>query len=189
MDMQGQRVLRVTQAQAWHALNDPTVLKSCIAGCDKFELSENNTYNVVVAIKIGPVSAKFNGKVSLTDIQPPNSYALNFDAQGGVAGFGKGEAKVSLEPHAEGCELHYTVHSSVGGKLAQLGQRLIDGVAKSLAEDFFKKFDEALQAQHPAADNSAPSSAAAGSEGSQGIPVWVWPALLFVAGLAWFWKS
>jgi len=189
MDMQGQRVLRVTQAQAWGALNDPNVLKSCIAGCDKFELSENNTYNVVVAIKIGPVSAKFNGKVSLTDIQPPNSYALNFDAQGGVAGFGKGEAKVSLEPHAEGCELHYTVHSSVGGKLAQLGQRLIDGVAKSLAEDFFKKFEEALLAQYPAADNSASATPSASNEDSPGIPVWVWPALLLVAGVAWFWKS
>jgi carbon monoxide dehydrogenase subunit G len=189
MDMQGQRVLRVTQAQAWSALNDPNVLKSCIAGCDKFELSDNNSYNIVVAIKIGPVSAKFNGKVSLSDIQPPNSYALNFDAQGGVAGFGKGEAKVSLEPHPEGCELHYTVHSSIGGKLAQLGQRLIDGVAKSLAEDFFKKFDEALQAQYPAADNSSASSSEQPSQHTQGIPVWVWPALLFVAGLAWFWRS
>jgi hypothetical protein len=189
MDMQGQRVLRVTQAQAWSALNDPQVLKSCIAGCDKFELSDNNSYNIVVAIKIGPVSAKFNGKVSLSDIQPPNSYALNFDAQGGVAGFGKGEAKVSLEPHPEGCELHYTVHSSVGGKLAQLGQRLIDGVAKSLAEDFFKKFDEALQAQYPAADNSSASSSEQPSQHTQGIPVWVWPALLFVAGRAWFWRS
>ena len=141
MDMQGQRILKVTQAQAWSALNDPTVLKSCIAGCDKFELIENDTYKVVVAIKIGPVSAKFTGKVSLTDIQPPKSYSLTFDAQGGVAGFGKGESKVSLLPHPEGCELHYNVHSSVGGKLAQLGQRLIDGVAKSLTEDFFKKFE------------------------------------------------
>ena len=189
MDMQGQRVLRVTQAQAWSALNDPDVLKSCIAGCDKFELTDNNNYNIVVAIKIGPVSAKFNGKVSLSDIQPPNSYALNFDAQGGVAGFGKGEAKVSLEPHPEGCELHYTVHSSVGGKLAQLGQRLIDGVAKSLAEDFFKKFEEALQAQYPTSDNSTAPNTEQPSPNTQGIPVWVWPALLFAAGLAWFWRS
>lgn len=87
MDMQGQRVLHVTQAQAWDALNDPAILKSCIPGCDKFELSEDNVYNVGVAIKIGPVSAKFTGKVTLSDIQAPNSYALNFEAQGGVAGF------------------------------------------------------------------------------------------------------
>jgi carbon monoxide dehydrogenase subunit G len=131
MDMQGQRVLHVTQAQAWDALNDPEILKSCIPGCDKFELTEANVYSVGVAIKIGPVSAKFSGKVSLSDIQAPNSYALNFEAQGGVAGFGKGESQVSLHPHAEGCELKYTVHSTVGGKLAQLGQRLIDGAAKS----------------------------------------------------------
>ena len=189
MDMQGQRVLKVTQAQAWNALNDPTVLKSCIAGCDKFELSEMNTYNVGVAIKIGPVSAKFSGKVSLTDIQPPNSYSLNFDAQGGVAGFGKGEAKVSLLPHSQGCELHYTVHSSVGGKLAQLGQRLIDGVAKSLAEDFFKKFEDALQAQDPAPEHSASSSPDPSKLVSRGIPVWVWPALLIAAGLAFFWRA
>jgi carbon monoxide dehydrogenase subunit G len=189
MDMQGQRVLKVTQGQAWNALNDPAVLKTCIAGCDKFELSEINTYNVGVAIKIGPVSAKFSGKVSLTDIQPPNSYALNFDAQGGVAGFGKGEAKVSLLPHAEGCELHYTVHSSVGGKLAQLGQRLIDGVAKSLAEDFFKKFEDALQAQYPETKDSASTRSDPPSQGGMGIPVWVWPALVIAAGLAFFWRA
>ena len=102
MDMQGQRVLHVTQAQAWDALNDPEILKSCIPGCDKFELTEANVYNVGVAIKIGPVSAKFSGKVTLSDIQAPNSYALNFEAQGGVAGFGKGESQVSLHPALTG---------------------------------------------------------------------------------------
>ena len=156
MDMQGQRVLHVTQAQAWDALNDPAILKSCIPGCDKFELTEPNVYSVGVAIKIGPVSAKFSGKVTLSDIQAPNSYGLNFEAQGGVAGFGKGESKVSLHPHAEGCELQYTVHSSVGGKLAQLGQRLIDGAAKSLAEDFFKRFDESLRPSTPLAPTKLP---------------------------------
>ena len=187
MDMQGQRVLHVTQAQAWDALNDPAILKSCIPGCDKFELAEANVYNVGVAIKIGPVSAKFTGKVTLSDIQAPNSYALNFEAQGGVAGFGKGESKVSLHPHAEGCELQYTVHSTVGGKLAQLGQRLIDGAAKSLAEDFFKRFDEALQAKYPATEGEAPvvtsTGQAAPSSGS--VPTWVWIALLVGAGAVW----
>ena len=187
MDMQGQRVLRVTQAQAWDALNDAEILKSCIPGCDKFELTEPNVYNVGVAIKIGPVSAKFTGKVTLTDIQAPNSYALNFEAQGGVAGFGKGESKVSLHAHAEGCELQYTVHSTVGGKLAQLGQRLIDGAAKSLAEDFFKRFDEALQAKYPAAEG-APASSEASPEtasASGGVPAWVWLALVVGAGAVW----
>ena len=187
MDMQGQRVLHVSQAQAWDALNDPAILKSCIPGCDKFELSEANVYNVGVAIKIGPVSAKFTGKVTLSDIQAPNSYALNFEAQGGVAGFGKGESKVSLHPHAEGCELQYTVHSTVGGKLAQLGQRLIDGAAKSLAEDFFKRFDEALQAKYPATEGEAPvaTSTEQAASSSGAVPTWIWIALLVGAGAVW----
>ena len=187
MDMQGQRVLHVTQAQAWDALNDPAILKSCIPGCDKFELADANVYNVGVAIKIGPVSAKFTGKVTLSDIQAPNSYALNFEAQGGVAGFGKGESKVSLHPHAEGCELQYTVHSTVGGKLAQLGQRLIDGAAKSLAEDFFKRFDEALQAKYPAAESETPAAVspepAAATSGA--VPPWVWLSLVVGAVAVW----
>jgi carbon monoxide dehydrogenase subunit G len=185
MDMQGQRVLHVTQAQAWDALNDPAILKSCIPGCDKFELTEANVYNVGVAIKIGPVSAKFTGKVTLTDIEAPNSYALNFEAQGGVAGFGKGESKVSLHPHAEGCELQYTVHSTVGGKLAQLGQRLIDGAAKSLAEDFFKRFDEALQAKYPQVEGATASPEPAATPASGSVPTWVWLALAVAAGAVW----
>jgi carbon monoxide dehydrogenase subunit G len=187
MDMQGQRVLHVTQAQAWDALNDAEILKSCIPGCDKFELADANVYNVGVAIKIGPVSAKFTGKVTLSDIQAPNSYALNFEAQGGVAGFGKGESKVSLHQHDEGCELQYTVHSTVGGKLAQLGQRLIDGAAKSLAEDFFKRFDEALQAKYPATEIETPVAAntATAPVAASGVPTWVWLALLVGAAAVW----
>jgi len=185
MDMNGQRVLHATQAQAWDALNDPEILKSCIPGCDKFELTEANVYNVGVAIKIGPVSAKFTGKVTLSDIQAPNSYALNFEAQGGVAGFGKGESKVSLHPNAEGCELQYTVHSTVGGKLAQLGQRLIDGAAKSLAEDFFKRFEEALQAKYPAAEVAVPAPQETSASSTTSVPNWVWFALVVGAVGIW----
>jgi carbon monoxide dehydrogenase subunit G len=152
MDMQGSRPLAVSQQQAWDSLNDPEILKACIPGCEKFERVADNEYAVTVAVKIGPVSAKFNGKVKLADIQAPVSYALQFEAQGGVAGFGQGESKVELMPHEGGCELKYTVHSKVGGKIAQLGQRLIDGVAKSLAEDFFKRFEEALQAKFAGGD-------------------------------------
>jgi carbon monoxide dehydrogenase subunit G len=136
-----------------------------------------------MGIKIGPVSAKFAGKVTLSDIQAPNSYTLHFEAQGGVAGFGKGESQVSLHPHAEGCELKYTVHSTVGGKLAQLGQRLIDGAAKSIAEDFFKRFDEALQAKYPGAD--AASAVAEVKTASGSVPTWVWLALLVGAVAVW----
>jgi carbon monoxide dehydrogenase subunit G len=142
------------------------VLKLCIHGCDKIEPSGDNQYNLGVSVKIGPVSAKFAGKIALSDIQPPNSYHLGFEGQGGAAGFGKGSAQVSLADHADGCELHYTVHATVGGKIAQMGQRLIDGVAKSMAEDFFKRFDDEMQRRHPAA--AAPAAPAAGGAVAQG---------------------
>ena len=149
MDMQGSRQLAITQQQAWDALNDPAVLKACIPGCDKIEPSGDNQYSIGMALKIGPVSAKFSGKITLSDINSPTSYKINFEGQGGPAGFGKGESSVTLTPNADGCELAYTVHASVGGKIAQLGQRLIDGAAKSMAEDFFKRFDNEMQRQHP----------------------------------------
>ena len=183
MDMQGSRMLAVTREQAWQALNDPEMLKACIPGCERFEASDANAYNMTAAIKIGPVAARFNGRVQLSDIVAPQSYTLGFDAQGGVAGFGKGRAAVQLLPTDDGCELRYTVHSTVGGKLAQLGQRLIDGAAKSLAEDFFRRFDEALQRRYPAADTGAgvqnaeaPAGAAAASpaDGLPAVPTWLW---------------
>ena len=149
MDMQGSRQLAITQQQAWDALNDPTVLKACIPGCDKVEPSGDNQYSIGMSLKIGPVSAKFSGKITLSDINPPVSYKINFEGQGGPAGFGKGDSAVTLTPNTDGCELAYTVHASVGGKIAQLGQRLIDGVAKSMAEDFFKRFDDEMQRQYP----------------------------------------
>ena len=163
MDMQGSRQLAVSQQQAWDALNDPEVLKLCIPGCDKVEATGENQYAVGVALKIGPVAAKFTGKITLSDIQPPQSYTIAFDGQGGGAGFGKGSSQVSLTPNAGGCELNYTVKAQVGGKIAQLGQRLIDGVAKSMAEDFFKRFDAEMQRRHPAPE---PAAAVAGASGA-----------------------
>lgn len=181
MDMQGSRPLAVTQQQAWEALNDPEMLKTCIPGCEKFELTEPNTYAVTTAIKIGPVSARFNGRVQLSDITPPSSYKLGFDAQGGVAGFGKGEAAVQLAPAGTGCELSYTVHSTVGGKIAQLGQRLIDGAAKSLAEDFFRRFDEELQRRYPdAAPVAAGTALTPMPKAGSGLPTWAWAAIAVV---------
>ncbi len=149
MDMQGARQLAITQQQAWDALNDPAVLKACIPGCDKVEPSGENQYSIGMSLKIGPVSAKFTGKITLSDINPPASYKINFEGQGGPAGFGKGNSAVTLTPNDAGCELAYTVHASVGGKIAQLGQRLIDGAAKAMAEDFFKRFDNEMQRQYP----------------------------------------
>ena len=177
MEMQGNRLLAITQQQAWDALNDPEVLKTCIAGCDKVERSGENQFTVGVAIKIGPVSAKFSGKIALADMVPPHSYTLSFEGQGGPAGFGKGSAKVQLTPTAAGTDLSYSVQASVGGKIAQLGQRLIDGVAKSMAEDFFKRFDQEMQRQYPATDAPVmpvPQSGVSG--GGFNLPTWVWLA-------------
>lgn len=150
MEMLGTRQLGVTQQQAWEALNDPETLKACLAGCDKFESAGDDTYNVGMAVKIGPVSAKFTGKVTLSEITPPASYKLSFEGQGGVAGFGKGASSVTLTPNDAGCELAYTVQAQVGGKIAQLGQRLVDGAAKSMADDFFKRFDALMAERYPA---------------------------------------
>lgn len=188
MQMQGSRQLSVTAQQAWDALNDPEILKQCIPGCQKFELESDNVYQTAAAIKIGPVSAKFTGKVELTDIQPPKSYSLNFEAQGGVAGHGKGVSHVELVENDQGVELRYTVESQVGGKLAQLGQRLIDGAAKSMADDFFKRFEKALgektaaetgeqtTATSPTTEQAA-SVATAGGPSASGVPRWLWIAI------------
>ena len=204
MEMQASRTLAVSQQQAWEALNDPEVLKLCIPGCDKFEPMADDQYAVAMALKIGPVSARFAGKITLADIVPPESYTIAFDGSGGVAGFGKGTARVLLVPlpvdgaGQDSCELHYTVHASVGGKIAQLGQRLIDGAAKSMAEDFFRRFDNEMQRRYPGADeaDTVPSEydqlhdasgAAAGKDNPPGgIPVWAWvvgAALLVVLAL------
>lgn len=162
MEMLGNRRLGITQQQAWEALNDPETLKKCIPGCDKFELTGDNQYTVSAAVKVGPVSAKFTGKVSLTEIVPPDGYKLGFEGQGGVAGFAKGSSSVTLKPVADdpsACELDYTVQAQVGGKIAQLGQRLIDGAAKSTADDFFKRFDAEMQRRYGPAAAEAEAAA------------------------------
>lgn len=195
MDMEGSRALAVTQQQAWDALNDPQVLKTCIPGCDKVEPTGDNQYAVGMAVKIGPVSARFNGKITLSGVLPPESYTITFDGSGGAAGFGKGVSQVRLTPQdgGPGCVLDYKVQAQVGGKIAQLGQRLIDGVAKSMAEDFFKRFDNEMQRRYPAAEPSpadgggpaAPVAVSAASKTGPIVPVWVWivAAVVVVAAL------
>lgn len=204
MDMQGSRTLAASREQAWEALNDPEVLKACIPGCDKVEATGENQYAIGMGVKIGPVSARFAGKIFLEDVQPPSSYTLRFEGQGGAAGFGKGSAQVRLEPRDPGCELQYTVNAQVGGRIAQVGQRLIDGVARSMAEDFFKRFDAELQRRHPVAATpdpttsdpaivspSAPADPAvvAGPAGAAptGVPSWMWAVgVVVVVAVAWW---
>ena len=193
MQMNGTRQLNATADQAWQALNDPDMLKACIPGCDRFEAVTDTQYAMGVSIRIGPVSAKFSGTVTLDEVVPPTSYVIHFEAQGGVAGFGKGSSRVQLVPNDQGVELQYQVESQVGGKLAQVGQRLIDVAAKSLAEDFFKRFEaklaERLQASGEVT-NQSPDSAVSGQgenkpqEGLMGIPRWAWYlAAALAAGL------
>ncbi|RYY69526.1 MAG: carbon monoxide dehydrogenase [Comamonadaceae bacterium] len=187
MDMQGSRELAVTRAQAWAALNDPEMLKACIPGCDKVEPSGENQYVIGMSVKVGPVAAKFIGKIRLEDVKPPESYTLRFEGQGGPAGFGKGSAQVALAERGTGCELSYVVNAQVGGKIAQVGQRLIDGVARSMAEDFFRRFEVELQRQYPEAYEQAQVAetgvpvAGEGAKPAGGVPAWVWVAAAVVA--------
>ena len=186
MDMQGSRQLAINQQQTWDALNDPQVLKLCIPGCDKIEASGENQYSMAVSLKIGPLAAKFAGKIALSDINAPHSYTIAFEGQGGPAGFGKGNAKVQLHPNAEGVALEYTVQASVGGKIAQVGQRLIDGVAKSMAEDFFKRFDQEMQKRYPEAYAERPAAVAPAAQDPTAarVPTWVWVAAAAVGVVA-----
>jgi carbon monoxide dehydrogenase subunit G len=144
MEMTGEQLIPVPQDKVWRGLNDPEVLKACIAGCESIEKVSDNEYKVVIVAAVGPVKAKFAGKLVLADLNPPNSYSLSFEGSGGAAGFGKGGAQVSLKSEGPATRLSYSAKASVGGKLAQVGSRLIDGVAKKMADDFFAAFNEKL---------------------------------------------
>jgi carbon monoxide dehydrogenase subunit G len=149
MEMSGEQLIPATQAQTWAALNDPEILKACVPGCESIEKSGENEYVVLMTARIGPVSAKFKGKLALSDLNPPDSYSIAFEGQGGVAGFGKGGAKVQLIPEAGNTKLSYQVKANVGGKLAQIGSRLVDAAAKKLAEEFFNAFNAKVASENP----------------------------------------
>ena len=142
MEMTGEQLIPLSQAATWKALNDPEVLKDCIPGCESITRLAENEYEVVLTAKVGPVSAKFKGKMMVINADPPRAYTLSFEGQGGIAGFAKGEATVTLTPEAGNTKLAYAAKANVGGKLAQVGARLIDGVAKQLAGKFFDAFNE-----------------------------------------------
>jgi hypothetical protein len=142
MEMTGEQLIAASQDTTWQALNDLEVLKACIPGCESIVASGDNQFDVALTVKVGPVSAKFKGKLTLADLIPPDSYNLSFEGQGGVAGFAKGSAQVTLSPDGQGTRLAYAVKANVGGKLAQIGSRLIDGAAKKLAEQFFSTFNK-----------------------------------------------
>jgi carbon monoxide dehydrogenase subunit G len=142
MDMSGEYVIAAPRQAVWEALNDPEILKQCIPGCESIDKTSDTSFEAKVTAKVGPVRAKFNGKVNMSDIDPPNGYTISGEGTGGAAGFAKGGAKVALSDDPEGTKLEYSVDATVGGKLAQIGSRLIDSTAKKMANDFFGKFAE-----------------------------------------------
>ena len=151
MTMSGSVALPADRATVWAALNDPEVLKRCIPGCQELERTGDTGFSAVAKVSVGPVKATFKGAVTLSDIDPPNGYTISGEGQGGIAGFAKGGAKVKLEDgEAGGTQLSYDVEAQVGGKIAQLGGRLINGVAKKYADEFFATFAKVLEPE-PAA--------------------------------------
>ena len=152
MEMSGEQVIAAPQQSVWNALNDPEFLKACVPGCEAITPVADNQYQVLMVARVGPVSAKFKGKLTLSDIKPPHSYALAFEGQGGPAGFAKGSAKVSLAKQGITTKLAYDVKASVGGKLAQIGSRLVDAAAKKVADDFFRNFNDKVASLQPDPD-------------------------------------
>ena len=145
MTMSGEQQLPAPRETVWAKLNDPEVLKACIPGCQSLEVTGPNEFLAVATNKVGPVKATFKGKVRLTDLDPPNGYKISGEGDGGIAGFAKGGANVRLADEAGGgTRLSYDVDAQVGGKIAQLGGRLIDSTAKKLADEFFANFAKAL---------------------------------------------
>lgn len=171
MQISSQQPLSVSQQRAWDALNNVEVLQHAIPGCESLVEQSPQHYEVHITAAVGPVKAKFKGKLRLSDLQPPTSYKIDFEGQGGAAGHGKGSAAVRLEfisPNA--CVLHYEAHATVGGKIAQIGQRLVDMAAQKMAGEFFQNFNAQLQALHPTAAQDAglepPVEESAGKRGS-----------------------
>jgi uncharacterized protein len=145
LTMTGEVDLPAPQHVVWAKLNDAEVLKASIPGCESLEKISETEFQAVAKIKIGPVSATFKGRVELSDIDAPNGYTISGEGQGGIAGFAKGGAQVHLSPSEAGTRMTYTVEAHVGGKIAQLGARLIDGVAKRMADQFFERFAQQVQ--------------------------------------------
>lgn len=185
MNLQGERLIAAAPEATWAALNDPDTLKACIAGCETLERVADDEYLATMAMRLGPVNARFKGRLKLENIVPPSSYTIAFDGQGGVAGFGKGSADVKLAPEGAGTRLSYAAKAQVGGKLAQVGSRLIEGAASKIADDFFAAFESRLApaAEKAEAAIAAPTAApmpAAPGGGTRWL-LWIVVALIAVA--------
>ncbi|MSO64859.1 MAG: carbon monoxide dehydrogenase [Alphaproteobacteria bacterium] len=193
MEMSGEYRIAAAKSVVWTALNDPEVLKACIPGCETVDKISDTEFTATVTARVGPVAAKFKGKVTLSDLDPPNGYTISGEGQGGAVGFGKGGAKVSLVEDGGATLLRYEAKAQVGGKLAQIGARLIDGAAKKMADDFFAGFaarvtaSAAATAAEPAVATSDQSIAPAPGTGAGRIATAAGPKglspLIWVIGL------
>lgn len=163
MDQSGEYRIPAERAEVWHALNDPDTLKRCIDGCQSMERRPDGGFAAVVKARVGPVRAVFDAALDLADINPPESYTINVAVRGGPAGFARGSAAVTLAPEGNETTLRYAARANIGGKLAQIGSRLIDGAARKMADDFFKAFHAEMsgRAPHPAARVQGGDEAAA----------------------------
>jgi uncharacterized protein len=186
MELNGERLIPAPIATTWQALNDPAILRDCIAGCESIERTGEDAYEALVAVKVGPVSARFKGKLQMSDIKPPHSYTIHFDGQGGVAGHGKGSADVALAEEGQQTRLRYTARAQVGGKMAQVGSRLIDAAAGKITEDFFNAFEARLKPTTVGEVAGAPAPAAAAPSR---MMWWVAGSLVVVLGLVWWWMK
>jgi carbon monoxide dehydrogenase subunit G len=169
MEMKSSRTVPSDIETTWRALNDPEVLRACIPGCESIDRVSDSEYRLAMTAKVGPVRAKFSGRLMLADIVAPRAYTLKFEGQGGAAGFANGGAKVDLSPADGGTRIDYAVTAQVGGKLAQIGSRLIDGAAAKLADEFFARF-VARAGSSPGADAEAPTATTPAAAGSAAIP-------------------
>lgn len=162
MELTHTRIVPAPPPAVWAALNDPAVLKECLPGCELLERTGDNAWHVVMAARVGPVSARFDGRMTMTDIVAPATYTLNFEGQGGAAGFARGNARVTLAPEgAERTAMTYAAKAQVGGKLAQIGSRLVDGAAAKLADDFFARFVDRVGVPSATGGASTPAAATA----------------------------
>jgi hypothetical protein len=165
MELNGQQRIAAPRQKVWDALNDARVLKACIPGCESLTQDGDNAFDATVQVKVGPVRAKFSGRVELSDIRPPESYRISGEGKGGVAGFAKGGADVSLVEDGDGTILTYAVKADVGGKMAQIGSRLVQSTANKYAGDFFSRFGDIVTGAVPIEE----AAAMAGADGKQAV--------------------
>ena len=184
MEMSGEYMIVAPRERIYDALNDPDVLRQCIPGCESIEKLSDNEMEATVVAKVGPVRAKFKGQVTLSDLVYPESYTITGEGRGGSAGFARGGVRVRLQENGAGTTMSYEVKAEIGGKLAQLGSRLIDSTAKKMANDFFERLRDLVADEAPQADVSPAAASPAAQEASRAFSPMIWLIGLGVVALA-----